>query len=153
MQSFATAMAFVALAIVDFERHRLEGLTTWHYFQLCPDQPVERLADRQRLRERTRTPPPPAASDRAATSAAQLHVVSQYLRAGARSRELLSLYATLLDEFVAASRRHEPTSVRRSLLQAARALQHDEPDAARRVRKLIRSRGLAARRPRASRAS
>ena len=33
---FALAMSWVALAILDFERHRLEGLVCWHHSQMEP---------------------------------------------------------------------------------------------------------------------
>jgi hypothetical protein len=37
MRSFALGMSFVALAILDFERHSLEGLIIWHYNQLLDE--------------------------------------------------------------------------------------------------------------------
>jgi hypothetical protein len=33
MRAFALSMNFVSLAILEFERHRLEGLITWYYNQ------------------------------------------------------------------------------------------------------------------------
>jgi hypothetical protein len=39
---FALAMSWVALAILDFERHRLEGLVCWHHSQIdSPAAPHE----------------------------------------------------------------------------------------------------------------
>jgi hypothetical protein len=35
MREFALAMSFVSLGILDFERHRLEGLIAWHFTQWC----------------------------------------------------------------------------------------------------------------------
>ncbi len=38
MERFLVAMGYVALAILDFERHRLAGIVTWHMGRL-PDVP------------------------------------------------------------------------------------------------------------------
>src|SRR6476469_2022945 len=34
VRRFVTGMGFVALAVLDFERHRLNGLGVWHYARL-----------------------------------------------------------------------------------------------------------------------
>ena len=40
MSHFALAMCFVALAILDFEKHKLEGITTFYYNILMDGGPM-----------------------------------------------------------------------------------------------------------------
>jgi hypothetical protein len=51
MLNFACAMTYVAIAILDFERHRLTGLATWYTVRISDYRPSWRRAGDTRLHE------------------------------------------------------------------------------------------------------